>query len=117
MNGRFLYLDADVRHPTPKAQAVAPLGSKHPGNRQFCDKRGRPDAGERLGGNLANPKLATFCAAIWLTFSLLLTLREAQILSEKWRRHDDAVRQHNALGYRPPVPESIIQIDHRPPMH
>ncbi|MGK8234665.1 integrase core domain-containing protein [Roseovarius sp. MS2] len=40
-------------------------------------------------------------------------VREAQILIEKWRRHYNTVRPHSALGYRPPVPESIVPIDQR----
>ena len=44
------------------------------------------------------------------------SLREAQILIEKWRRHYNTVRPHSALGYRPPAPESIIPIDQRPTM-
>ena len=42
-------------------------------NSQLHEKRGRPDAGARLCGNLANPKVATFCAAHWHTFTLPLT--------------------------------------------
>ena len=45
------------------------------------------------------------------------TLREAQILIERWRRHYNTVRPHSALGYRPPAPESIVPIDQRPTMH
>ena len=45
------------------------------------------------------------------------TLREAQILIERWRRHYNTVRPHSALGYRPPAPESIVSIDRRPTMH
>lgn len=45
------------------------------------------------------------------------TLREAQILIERWRRHYNTVRPHSALGYRPPAPESIVPVDRRPTMH
>lgn len=45
------------------------------------------------------------------------SLREAQILIEKWRRHYNTVRPHSALGYRPPAPESIVPMDPRPTMH
>lgn len=34
--------------------------------------------------------------------------REAQILIEVWRRHYNTARPHSALGYRPPVPETIV---------
>ncbi|MDC3309582.1 transposase, partial [bacterium] len=45
------------------------------------------------------------------------SLREAQILIERWRPHYNTVRPHSALGYRPPAPESIITVDQNPTMH
>ena len=45
------------------------------------------------------------------------TLKEAQIIIEQWRRHYNTVRPHSALGYRPPAPETIVQMDQRPAMH
>ncbi|WP_297775803.1 IS3 family transposase [uncultured Roseovarius sp.] len=45
------------------------------------------------------------------------SLREAQILIERWRCHYNTVRPHSALGYRPPAPKSIVPIDQRPTMH
>lgn len=47
------------------------------------------------------------------------TLREAQILIERWRRHYNTVRPHSALNYRPPAPapEAFVKIDQRPTMH
>jgi len=38
---------------------------------------------------------------------LFKTLKEAQILIERWRREYNTVRPHSALGYRPPAPEAI----------
>ena len=35
------------------------------------------------------------------------TLREAQVLVERWRREYNTVRPHSALNYRPPAPEAI----------
>jgi len=35
------------------------------------------------------------------------TLREAQILIERWRVHYNTVRPHSALKYRPPAPEAL----------
>ncbi|WP_274789758.1 IS3 family transposase [Roseovarius tolerans] len=52
-----------------------------------------------------------------LNGEVFYSLREAQILIEKWRRHYNTVRPHSALGYRPPAPESIVPIDQRPTMH
>jgi transposase InsO family protein len=37
---------------------------------------------------------------------IFTTLREAQILIERWRREYSQVRPHSALGYRPPAPEA-----------
>ncbi|MEM9147394.1 MAG: hypothetical protein AAGC57_14480, partial [Pseudomonadota bacterium] len=44
-------------------------------------------------------------------------LREAQILIEQWRRHDNTVRPHSARRHRPPAPESFIPMDQRPVRH
>ncbi|MBM1223061.1 IS3 family transposase [Ponticoccus sp. SC2-23] len=52
-----------------------------------------------------------------LNGEIFYSLREAQILIERWRRHYNTVRPHSALGYRPPAPESIVPIDQRPTMH
>ena len=35
------------------------------------------------------------------------TLKEAQILIERWRIEYNTVRPHSSLGYRPPAPESL----------
>ena len=42
-----------------------------------------------------------------------MTLREAQILVERWRREYNQVRPHSVLGYRPPAPEAL---EIRPPL-
>ncbi|MFY1708824.1 IS3 family transposase [Tritonibacter scottomollicae] len=52
-----------------------------------------------------------------LNGEVFTTLREAQILIERWRRHYNTVRPHSALGYRPPAPKNIVPIDQRPTMH
>ena len=51
-----------------------------------------------------------------LNGEVLYTLKEAQIIIEKWRKHYNTERPHSALGYRPPAPESIV-LDQRPIMH
>jgi transposase InsO family protein len=48
---------------------------------------------------------------------IFFSLREAQILIERWRVHYNTVRPHSALGYRPPAPETIVPVDRRPVMH
>lgn len=52
-----------------------------------------------------------------LNGEVFYTLREAQILIEKWRRHYNTVRPHNAFGYRPPAPKTIVPMDPRPTIH
>ena len=39
---------------------------------------------------------------------ILYSLKEAQIVIESWRRHYNAVRPHESLGYRPPAPEVFV---------
>ncbi|CUH71685.1 putative transposase OrfB [Thalassovita autumnalis] len=53
----------------------------------------------------------------FLNGEIFYSLREAQILIEEWRKHFNTKRPHSALGYRPPAPETIIQMDQRPIMH
>ena len=44
-----------------------------------------------------------------LNGEVFYTLRGAQVLIESWRRHYTAIRPQGSLGYRPPVPETIVQ--------
>ena len=53
----------------------------------------------------------------FLNGEIFYSLREAQILIEEWRKHYNTKRPHSALGYRPPAPETIVQMDPRPVMH
>ncbi len=39
---------------------------------------------------------------------VFFTLKEAQVLVERWRREYNTFRPHSALGYRPPAPEAIM---------
>ena len=52
-----------------------------------------------------------------LNAEVFYSLREAQILIERWRRHYNTVRPHSSLGYRPPAPEAFVPMDQRPTMH
>jgi putative transposase len=38
------------------------------------------------------------------------SLKEAQVLIEMWRRHYNTIRPHSSLGYRPPVPATIVAL-------
>ena len=39
---------------------------------------------------------------------VFITLTEAQILIEWWRKEYNQVRPHSSLGYRPPAPQTIL---------
>ena len=43
-----------------------------------------------------------------LNGEIFYSLREAQIVIESWRRHYNAIRPHQSLGYRPPAPEVFV---------
>jgi transposase InsO family protein len=39
---------------------------------------------------------------------IFYTLREAQVLIERWRQEYNTFRPHSSLGYRPPAPEAVL---------
>jgi len=43
-----------------------------------------------------------------LSLEIFYSLKEAQVLIEMWRRHYNTIRPHSSLGYRPPIPASIL---------
>ena len=43
-----------------------------------------------------------------LNMEIFYTLKEPEILVERWRQHYNTVRPHSSLGYRPPVPKTIL---------
>jgi putative transposase len=45
-----------------------------------------------------------------LNGEIFYTLREAQVMIERWRQHYNTIRPHSALGYRPPAPETILPV-------
>jgi putative transposase len=49
-----------------------------------------------------------------LNGEIFYTLKEAQILIERWRREYNTVRPHSASGYRPPAPETVRVISRDP---
>jgi len=44
----------------------------------------------------------------FLNGEIFYSLKEAQILTERWRVEFNTERPHSALGYRPPAPQAII---------
>lgn len=43
-----------------------------------------------------------------LNGEIFYTLKEAQVLIERWRIHYNTIRPHSAIGYRPPAPQTIL---------
>ena len=43
----------------------------------------------------------------FLNGELFYTLKEAQIMTERWRIHYNTVRPHSSLGGHPPAPETV----------
>ena len=52
-----------------------------------------------------------------LNGEIFYSIKEAQIVIEQWRQHYNTIRPHDALGWRPPAPQSIVPLDHRPVVH
>jgi transposase InsO family protein len=50
-----------------------------------------------------NSKLRDEC----LNGEIFYSLREAQVVIERWRVHYNTRRPHSSLGYRPPAPEAV----------
>ncbi|MFY9682359.1 MAG: transposase, partial [Candidatus Sulfotelmatobacter sp.] len=46
-----------------------------------------------------------------LNGEIFYSLKEAQILTERWRVEYNTERPHSALGYRPPAPQAICAAD------
>ena len=45
--------------------------------------------------------------AQFLNGELFYTLKELQIMTERWRSHYNTVHPHSSLGGQPPAPETI----------
>ena len=63
-----------------------------------------------LGSPWENGSIESFngtMRAQFLNGERFYTLKEAQILMERWRVHDNTVRPHSSLGGQPLVPETI----------
>lgn len=50
-----------------------------------------------------------------LNGEIFTTLKEAQVLIERWRCHYNTIRPHSALGYRPPAPQARLPHPAVPP--
>ena len=43
-----------------------------------------------------------------LNREIFYTLKEAQVLIERWRKEYNTIRPHSSLGYRPPAPQARL---------
>jgi putative transposase len=43
-----------------------------------------------------------------LNLEIFYSLKEAQVLIEMWRKYYNTIRPHSSLGYRPPVPATVL---------
>lgn len=57
------------------------------------------------------------CRDGWLKEEIFYSLREAQILIERWRKHYNTKRPHSALGYRLTAPGTFVPMDPRSVIH
>ena len=55
---------------------------------------------------MTNPPYTRFDYSSLLNGEIFYTLKEAQVVIERWRCHDHTIRPHSALRYRPPAPET-----------
>ena len=77
------------------------------GRRKYVDPIVRKEGEvpvDRAGSPWENDHRESCAGNEYLGRELFYTLREAQVLIEWWRQHDNTVRRHSALGYRPPAP-------------
>ena len=47
----------------------------------------------------------------FLNGEIFYSLKEVQVLAERWRVHYNTVRPHSSLGYRPPAPEAWLSVN------
>jgi putative transposase len=45
-----------------------------------------------------------------LNREIFMTLEEAKVLIEQWRRDYNQIRPHSSLGYQPPAPEAVLTV-------
>ena len=72
------------------------------------------DAVHRTGQSVGSPRengyIESFNGKLrdeLLNREIFYSLKEVQILTERWRQEYNTLRPHSSLGYRPPAPEAV----------
>jgi len=63
---------------------------------------------KRCRESIKPPASPIMCRDELLDREIFYTLRQAQVLIERWRVHYNTIWPHCSLGYRPPAPESVL---------
>ena len=88
--------------------------------RDWIEAVGVKTAYIKLGSSWENGYCESFIGRMrdeLLIGEIFYSLREAQIIIERWRNHCNTKRPHSALGYRPPVTGATVPVEQRPIMH
>ena len=48
----------------------------------------------------------------FLNGEIFYSLKEANVLLEQWRIHYNTIRPHSSLGYKPPAPKTVIEVQY-----
>ena len=67
-------------------------------NQESLSKQMGPPLSESFNGKMREQ---------FLNGELFYTLKEAQIMTERWRTHYNTIRPHSSLGGQPPAPETV----------
>ena len=43
---------------------------------------------------------------------IFYSLKEASVLLEQWRKYYNTIRPHSSLGYKPPAPVTVIDVQY-----
>ena len=46
----------------------------------------------------------------FLNGEIFYSLKEADVLLEQWRIYYNTIRPHSSLGYKPPAPKTVIEV-------
>ena len=102
----------DVGARDPRAHSFRQWAGVHcQGVEEVAGECGHEDDVHRAGEPVGNGYCESFNGKLrdeFLNGEIFYSLKEAQILMERWRVEYNTERPHSALGYRPPAPQAIL---------